>query len=63
MQLSILDRSQESVIELVKAGDIDFGMALESAAPKDLLTRRWQKVEKVLLTPLGHPLVKQNGSP
>ena len=56
VQLGILDRSQESVMELVRAGDIDFGLALESAAPKDLLTRRWQKVEQVLLTPLGHPL-------
>jgi len=56
VQLSILDRSQEGVIELVKAGEIDFGLALESAVPKDLAARRWQKVEKVLLTPLGHPL-------
>ncbi|OGP71975.1 MAG: LysR family transcriptional regulator [Deltaproteobacteria bacterium RBG_13_60_28] len=57
VQLSILDRSQENVIELVRAGDIDFGIALESAVPKDLLTRRWHRVEKVLLTPPGHPLV------
>jgi DNA-binding transcriptional LysR family regulator len=56
VQLRILDRSQENVIELVKAGDIDLGLALESAAPQDLAIRRWQKVEKVLLTPLGHPL-------
>jgi len=56
VQLSILDRSQESVMELVKAGDIDFGIALESAVPKDLVTRRWHRVEKVLLAPLDHPL-------
>jgi DNA-binding transcriptional LysR family regulator len=58
VQLSILDRSQEGVMELVKTGDIDFGIALESAVPKDLLTRRWHRVEKVLMTPPGHPLVK-----
>jgi DNA-binding transcriptional LysR family regulator len=58
VQLTILDRSQERVLELVKAGDIDFGLALESAAPKELATRRWQKVEKVLLTPPGHPLAR-----
>jgi DNA-binding transcriptional LysR family regulator len=56
VQLSILDRSQERVLELVQAGDLDFGLALESAAPKDLVSRRWHRVEKVLLTPLGHPL-------
>jgi DNA-binding transcriptional LysR family regulator len=56
VQLSILDRAQEMVMELVKAGDIDFGLALESAAPKDLVTRRWHRVEKVLLVPLSHPL-------
>lgn len=60
VQLTILDRSQESVMELVRAGDIDFGLALESAVPKELVFRRWQKVEMVLLTPPGHPLV---GSP
>ncbi len=57
VQLSILDRSQESVIDLVRSGDIDFGLALESTSPQDLSILRWQKVEKVLLTPLGHPLV------
>jgi DNA-binding transcriptional LysR family regulator len=56
VQLSILDRSQERVIELVRSGDLDFGLALESTAPRDLELRRWQKVEKVLLTPPGHPL-------
>jgi DNA-binding transcriptional LysR family regulator len=56
VQLSILDRAQESVMDLVKAGEIDFGLALESAAPKDLVTRRWHRVEKVLMVPLDHPL-------
>lgn len=57
VQLSILDRSQESVIELVRSGEIDLGLALESTSPQDLALKRWQKVEKVLLTPPGHPLV------
>jgi DNA-binding transcriptional LysR family regulator len=58
VQLSILDRSQQQVINLVKAGDLDFGLALESIVPKDLLIRRWQKVEMVLMTPPGHPLTQ-----
>ena len=57
VQLSILDRPQESVIELVRSGDIDLGLALESTSPRDLSRLRWQKVEQVLLTPPGHPLV------
>lgn len=56
VQLTILDRPQERVIESVKAGDIDFGLALESAVPGGLAVRRWRRVEKVLLAPLGHPL-------
>lgn len=58
VQLSVLDRSQQQVIDLVKAGDLDFGLALESLAPKDLSTLRWQKVEMVLMTPPGHPLAQ-----
>ncbi|MEW6386545.1 MAG: LysR family transcriptional regulator [Thermodesulfobacteriota bacterium] len=58
VQLTIWDRSQPDVIELVKSGEIDFGVALESLAPKDLATRRWHKVETFLLTPPGHPLTK-----
>jgi DNA-binding transcriptional LysR family regulator len=58
VQLIILDRSQQNVIELVKNGDIDFGLALESEVPKDLSTLRWKKVETVVMTPAGHPLAK-----
>ncbi len=56
VELTVLDRSQRSVIELVKNGEVDFGIALESFAPKDLAKIRWKKVEPVLLTPPGHPL-------
>lgn len=58
VKLTILDRSQENVIQLVRNGDIDFGFALESEVPKDLATLRWKKVEMVLMTPVGHPLAK-----
>ena len=59
VQLSVLDRSQQSVIDLVKTGEVDLGMALESIAPKDLIRRRWQPVEMVLMTPLAHPLLSR----
>jgi DNA-binding transcriptional LysR family regulator len=58
VRLSILDRSQGEVIELVRHGDIDFGLALESAAPRDLATQRWLEVEMVLITPRDHPLTR-----
>jgi DNA-binding transcriptional LysR family regulator len=58
VELTILDRSQQTVIELVKGGDIDFGFTVESEVPGDLITLRWKKVETALMTPLAHPLAK-----
>jgi DNA-binding transcriptional LysR family regulator len=58
VELTLLDRPQRSVIALVKSGEVDFGLALESAVPKDLTCRRWQEVRTVLLAPLGHPLTR-----
>ncbi len=58
VRLTILDRSQHEVIELVKAGEIDFGVALESMVPRDLKARRWQPVEMFLMVPKGHPLTR-----
>ena len=56
VELTLLDRPQESVIELVQDGEADFGFALESVVPKDLLAIRWKEVETVLMVPPGHPL-------
>jgi len=56
VELTVLDRPQQNVIELVKSGELEFGMALESIVPKELTKFRWKKVEPVLLTPVGHPL-------
>jgi len=58
VELTLLDRSQASVFTLVKDGDIDFGLALESLVPRDLAARRWQPVDTVLLAPVGHPLTR-----
>ena len=58
VRLSILDRSQREIFDLVRLGDIDFGLALESAAPRDLAVQRWQEVEMVLMTPRDHPLTR-----
>ena len=58
VELTILDRSQQAVIELVRNGDIDLGFTLESEVPKDLALLRWKKVETVLMVPMGHPLAE-----
>jgi DNA-binding transcriptional LysR family regulator len=59
VQLTILDRPQKTVVELVKSGDVDIGFALESALPSDVVAMRWKKVEAVLMTPIGHPLARE----
>jgi DNA-binding transcriptional LysR family regulator len=56
VELTLLDRDQAGVFALVKEGDIDFGLALESLVPRDLAALRWLPVDTVLLAPLGHPL-------
>jgi len=58
VELTILDRSQTDILDLVKNGDIDFGLVLESNVPKNLTSLRWNKVRTVLMTPLGHALAK-----
>jgi DNA-binding transcriptional LysR family regulator len=58
VELTLLDRSQAEVIALVRSGEVDLGLALESLAPRDLAIRRWQPVNTVLLAPLGHPLTR-----
>jgi len=59
VELSLFDRPQREVVDLVRAGNVDLGIALESVVPKELNKRRWKKVEPVLLTPAGHPLAKE----
>lgn len=59
VELSLFDRPQREVVDLVRAGNVDLGIALESVVPKELNKRRWKKVEPVLLTPAGHHLAKE----
>ena len=60
VELTILDRSQQDILELAKNGEIDFGLILESNVYKDLIVFRWKKVQTVLMTPINHPLTKVN---
>jgi len=58
VELTILDRSQQDILDLIKNGDIDLGLVLESNVKRDLTVLRWKKVRTVLMTPMGHPLAK-----
>jgi len=58
VELTILDRSHQDILSLIKNGDIDFGLVLESIVPKDLTALRWKKVRTVVIAPVGHPLAK-----
>jgi DNA-binding transcriptional LysR family regulator len=56
VQLTILDRLQEDVLQLVKSSAVDFGFARESIVPGDLQAHRWHQVRTVLMAPPDHPL-------
>jgi DNA-binding transcriptional LysR family regulator len=56
VELTLLDRPQQMVIDLVRSGDIDFGFTLENVIPKSLPAVRWKQVETVVIAPTGHPL-------
>jgi len=58
VELTLLDRTQRKVVELVRGGDVDFGLVLESIVSADLSSIRWQKVETMLMVPEGHPLTR-----
>jgi DNA-binding transcriptional LysR family regulator len=58
VELTILDRSQQDILDLIKNGDIDFGLVLESNVHNGLTALRWKKVRTVLMIPIGHPLAK-----
>ena len=58
VELTILDRSQQDILDLIKNGDIDLGLVLESNIKTDLTALRWKKVRTVVMTPIGHPLAK-----
>lgn len=58
VEVNILDRPPLEVIDLIREGDVDFGLTMESAVPKDLVTRRWKKGNYMLMAPGDHPLTK-----
>lgn len=60
VRLILLERPVNDIVPLIQSGDIDFGIALESVVPKDLKMIRWREAGLVLVTPVDHPLTKEN---
>ncbi|MBW1804606.1 MAG: LysR family transcriptional regulator [Deltaproteobacteria bacterium] len=59
VEMMVLDRPPHNVIQLVREGDIDLGICMESIVPKDLITLPLIRVECLLMTPSGHPLTEK----
>lgn len=59
VKLTILDRPQNDILDLIKKGDVEFGLVLESNVKSDLTAIRWKKVKTVVMTPIGHPLTRE----
>lgn len=58
VEITILDRVQSQAIELLKNGDIDIAIALESIVPKGFVVKRWKEIHSVLIVPDNHPLLR-----
>jgi DNA-binding transcriptional LysR family regulator len=61
VELSLFDRRHAEIIELVKNGEADFGITVESLVPVNFGMMRWKQVDSVLLAPHGHPLAQSEG--
>lgn len=59
VDLNIIARPPLEIIDLVRSGDINFGIAMESVVPLDLRVLRWKVADTILLVPLGHPLANE----
>lgn len=58
VKLTILDRPQKSISELLKNESIDIGVMLESVIPRNYVIKRWKAVDPFLIVPKKHPLLK-----
>ncbi|MBU1275004.1 MAG: LysR family transcriptional regulator [Proteobacteria bacterium] len=63
VELTLWDRPQNEVVQLVRSGEADLGLALATAAPRGLRAMAWKEVRPVLLVPKGHPLTQEAQPP
>jgi DNA-binding transcriptional LysR family regulator len=55
--VSVFDRPQYTAVAMVRDGEGDFAIALESVVPQGLHAIQWKRVVPVLMVPRGHPWV------
>ena len=55
--VSVFDRPQADAVAMVRNGEVDFAIALETAVSRGLHTVFWKRVVPVLMVPKGHALV------
>ncbi|MGD9159716.1 MAG: LysR substrate-binding domain-containing protein [Desulfobacteraceae bacterium] len=58
VEMRFFEMTPSDIIDAVKSGDIDFGIASEDLIPKDLASIRWRETDSHVVTPIGHPLTK-----
>lgn len=58
VEMRLFEMTPSDIIDAVKSGDIDFGIASEDLIPKDLAYIRWRETDSHVVTPIGHPLTK-----
>ncbi len=56
--VSVFDRPQEKAVAMVRNGEADFAITLDSVVPKGFHSILWKQVNPVLIVPLDHPLLE-----
>ena len=56
--VSVFDQPQEKAIAMVRDGETDFAITLDSVVPKGFHSILWKQVNPVLIVPFDHPLLK-----
>jgi DNA-binding transcriptional LysR family regulator len=59
VKVTLLDVSQAEVPELVRAGEVDFGIGTDSGTRQDLVKRRLLNDSFIVVLPPGHPLTRK----
>jgi len=57
--VSVFDQPQETAIAMVRNGEVDFAITLDSIVPKGFHSILWKQVTPVLIVPIGHPLLER----
>ncbi len=59
VQLRLLSRPPDQIVELVRENEADLGIIAERPLPAGLIFHAWKTFNAYVLIPLGHPLVRR----